>query len=364
MRLAIDEARRGVGYTTPNPAVGAVLVRRGKVIATGYHEAAGRDHGEVAALRKVGFEAKGCELYTTLEPCNHTGRTGPCTEAIIGSGVARVIVGALDPNPIVAGKGVRRLRREGIEVVTGVLADDCAALNEAYNHAIVEERPFVVLKAAQSLDGRVATRTGESKWITGEEARCRARAMRAEADGIVVGVGTVLADDPALTARIEGAHDPVRIVLDTSLRIPPTSKIVRTARAVRTVVVAAKDAAVRRAAALDRRGVEVVLVKKRGGGVDLRAMLDAVFRMELNGILVEGGPTVHGAFLDHGLVEKVVVFVAPMVIGGGLGAFGERGARRLSDALHLERVSIERAGADFVVTGYPRSRFARRPNLR
>lgn len=355
MRRAIAEAKKGIGFTTPNPAVGAVLVKDGKLIAAGYHAKAGGDHGEVAALRKVGFDAAGCDLYTTLEPCNHTGRTGPCTEAIIKSGVKHVFVGALDPNPLVAGGGVRRLRRAGIEVTTGILEEECTALNEPYNHAILHRRPFVVMKAAMSLDGKTATRTGDSKWITSEEARAEGRKLRRDLDAILVGVDTVIADDPQLTAREEGGRDPVRVVLDSTLRIPKTAQLVRTAKDVRTIVCTTRAAPADRVAALERKGVEVLVLKKtRSGQVDPARVLDALFELELNGVLVEGGARIHGAFVDAGLVDKVVLFVAPVLIGGDDAppAVGGKGAAQLEKALRLERVRTEPIGPDLMIVGY------------
>ncbi len=356
MRLAIEAAAKGVGRTSPNPAVGAVLVRDGRVVATGHHVEAGCDHAEVAALRKVDFVAAGCDLYTTLEPCNHTGRTGPCTEAILRSGVRRVFVGAIDPNPKVAGGGIERLEEAGVEMICGILEAECAALNEPYNHAVVAGRPYVVLKAATSLDGRIATRTGQSKWITGEAARAAGRRLRDQLDAIVVGASTVVADDPELTCRFEGARDPVRVVLDSTLRIPERATIVRTARSIRTIIATTRGASPKKAAALEREGVEIRTVRKtREGRVDLSRLLEMLFQEELNGLLVEGGPTVHGAFVDAQLVDKVVLFVAPILIGGrdAPGAFGGRGAGKLEEALTLERVAVSRIDADLMIVGYP-----------
>jgi diaminohydroxyphosphoribosylaminopyrimidine deaminase / 5-amino-6-(5-phosphoribosylamino)uracil reductase len=355
MRLAIEEAKKGIGRTTPNPAVGAVLVRNGQVVATGHHVKAGCDHAEVAALRVIDFDGTGCELFTTLEPCNHTGRTGPCTEAIIKSGVKRVIVGALDPNPKVSGGGVERLREAGVEMVVGVLEAECTALNEAYNFSIVHGRPYVVLKAAMSLDGRVATRSGQSKWITSEAARTESRRLRDRLDVILVGAQTVIDDDPELTCRFEGARDPVRVVLDSTLRIPERARVVSTAKEIRTLIATTLDADPKKAKKLEKRGVELVRVKRtKQGRVDPERLLEALFERELAGVLVEGGPSVHGAFLDAGLVEKVILFIAPIVIGGesAKSAFAGRGAGKLSDALHLERVSITPVGLDWMITGY------------
>jgi diaminohydroxyphosphoribosylaminopyrimidine deaminase/5-amino-6-(5-phosphoribosylamino)uracil reductase len=355
MRVAIAEAKKGLGRTTPNPTVGAVLVKDGQIVASGHHVKAGCDHAEVAALRKLDFAAEGCELFTTLEPCNHTGRTGPCTEAIIRSGVRRVYVGALDPNPKVAGGGVERLKAAGLEMICGVLEEECAGLNEPYNFAIVERRPFVVLKAAISLDGRVATRSGQSKWITSEEARAEGRRLRDQLDVVVVGADTVLADDPELTCRFEGAHDPVRVVLDSTLRIPERATVVRSAREAPTIVATTKRASAKKAQALEKRGVEILTLKKtKDGRVDPERLLAALFERGLNGVLVEGGPTIHGAFVDAKLVDKAILFVAPILIGGvdAKSAIAGRGAARLEDALELQRLSVSSVGRDLMIVGY------------
>lgn len=357
MRVALELARRGQGRTSPNPAVGALLVRGGEIIASGFHAYAGADHAEVAALRKVDFAAAGCDLYSTLEPCDHHGRTGPCTEAILRAGIRRVFVGALDPNPIVSGRGLRRLERAGVEVRRGVLEAECTALNEAFNFAIVHRRPFVVLKAALSLDGRIATRAGDSKWISSELSRRRVHTLRDELDAVLVGVGTVLADDPLLTARLPGARSPVRVVLDSELRTPLQAKLVRTAREARTLILCTRRAQAKAERALVERGVEVVRVRSGGDGrVDLRAALQVLHARELSSVLVEGGAAVHGALVDARLVNKVVLFMAPILIGGegALPAVGGRGAAKVSGALALERMSVESSGRDLVLSGYPR----------
>jgi diaminohydroxyphosphoribosylaminopyrimidine deaminase / 5-amino-6-(5-phosphoribosylamino)uracil reductase len=359
MRAALDLGRRAEGRTSPNPAVGAVIIRDGAIIASGFHAFAGADHAEVSALRQLTFSAPGAELYTTLEPCDHTGRTGPCTEAILRSGIARVVVGALDPNPVVSGRGMRRLIDAGIEVKQGVLEEDCRALNETFNFAIVHKRPFVVLKAGMSLDGRIATATGESRWITSEDARKEVHVLRNRLDAICVGVGTVLADDPSLTARIEGARNPVRVILDSKLRTPLNAVVVTSASdgEARTVIATTSAAPARKKAQLEKAGVEVVVLgKDPHGRVDLAQLGRVLFEMELNSVLVEGGPSVLGAFVDRRMVNKVVMFVAPMLIGGESAppAVAGKGAQRLSDGLSLEQVSVRAVGRDLMITAYPR----------
>lgn len=355
MQRALEAARLGVGRTSPNPAVGAVLVKDGRVLAVGHHAKAGHDHAEVAALRQVGTAAQGATLYSTLEPCNHQGRTGPCTEAILNAGIARVVVGTLDPNPLVSGSGVRRLRRGRIEVLTGVLEEPCRILNEAYNFAIVARRPYVVLKTATSLDGRIATRTGQSQWITGEPARARGRALRDSLDAIMVGVQTVLADDPQLTTRQPEGRDPLRIVMDSQLRTPVTAEVVRTAATIPTLILTTRSAPAARRARLEAAGVQVLNIKKtRAGQVDPRAALDVIYGRGINSILLEGGATLSGAFADAQLINKVYAFIAPVLIGGqgAPGAVGGRGPARLQEALRLHRVGTEAVGDDLLVVGY------------
>jgi diaminohydroxyphosphoribosylaminopyrimidine deaminase/5-amino-6-(5-phosphoribosylamino)uracil reductase len=355
MRLALAEAARGLGRTAPNPAVGAVIVRDGEVLARGFHARAGTAHAEIVALDQLGARgagaAVGTTLYSTLEPCNHTGRTGPCTEAIIAAGVRRVVVGAIDPNPRVAGQGLARLRAAGLEVVDGVLAAECAALNTSYNHAIVHRRPYVVLKAATSLDGRIATRTGASQWITGPEARAEGHRLRDRLDAVLVGSGTVLADDPVLTARLDGARDPRRVVLDGRLRTPPSARLVTTAREVPTLIFTRADAPAEARARLEAAGVEVVTVPDTDGRLELGAVLDALHARGVNGLLVEGGASVHGAFVDAGLVQRLVWFVAPLVLGGEAArpAVGGLGAGRLDEALRLGPLSVRTVGADLMI---------------
>ncbi|MCC7386661.1 MAG: bifunctional diaminohydroxyphosphoribosylaminopyrimidine deaminase/5-amino-6-(5-phosphoribosylamino)uracil reductase RibD [Deltaproteobacteria bacterium] len=354
MRLALDEARRGLGRTSPNPAVGAVIVKNGRVVATGYHRRAGTDHAEVAALKQLDFNADGCTLYSTLEPCDHYGRTGPCTEAILRAGVRRVVVGAADPNPLVRGRGIKRLAKSGVEVIRGVLEGPCTDLNEAFNFAIVHQRPFVVLKAAMSLDGRIATRSGESQWITSPAARRAAHRLRDQLDGVVVGVETVLADDPLLTARVRGGRDPVRIVLDSRLRTPPSAALIKDASGGRTIIATTDRAPAARRRALARLGADVLPVKAtRKGRVDLDALLAALSARGLSSVLVEGGARVLGAFLDERLVGRVVVFIAPILIGGedAPPAFGGRGVASLAEALRLESLSVEPVGPDLMLTG-------------
>jgi len=355
MRLALDLAVRARGRTSPNPMVGAVVIRGGKIVGRGFHARAGLPHAEIEALREAGENARGATLYVSLEPCCHHGRTGPCTEAVIAAGVRRVVIAMRDPNPKVAGKGVARLREAGIEVVEDVLRDEAARVNEVFIKYITTGRPFVALKAAVSLDGRIATRTGDSRWITGPAAREYAHRLRDTYDAILVGLGTVLQDNPSLTTRlIDGGRDPVRIVLDSMARLPVTARVLSGESPAPIVVATTDRASDARVAELERRGGWVI---RCGGGpfVDLEVLLRELAAREITSVLVEGGATVHASFLEAGLVDKLHWFVAPKIIGGvdAPGAVGGRGIDRVSEALCLERVRWLDLGHDVCIEGYP-----------
>lgn len=357
MDRALQLAAKAVGRVRPNPAVGAVVVRDGAEVGAGWTQAPGGHHAEVEAIRRAGARAKGATLYSTLEPCSHHGRTPPCADRIVAAGIRRVVVGVRDPNPLVSGRGLRRLRAAGLTVVTGVRREACREAVEAFAHAIVHGSPWVVLKLAMSLDGRVATRTGESRWITGPAARRQGHRLRHVLDAIVVGSGTVLADDPALTARIPGGTDPIRVVLDRRLRTPATAEVVRTARTVETVICTDVGAAAARRRRLERAGCTVLpyFGPRRSGAGALRRLLRWLYEERgVNGVLLEGGPTVSAAFWDAGLVHRVEAFVAPRLLGGerARAALPGRGVGPLDAALHLEAVRWASLGTDLWLRGY------------
>ena len=362
MRLALRLARRAYGHTSPNPMVGAVLVRNGRIIGQGWHQRAGGAHAEVEALRDAerrGQSPGGAILYVTLEPCSTQGHTPPCTEAIKAAGIRRVVVGATDPNPRHAGRAYRILRRAGIEVVQGVLANEATQLNEAFNHWIVHRTPFVTVKAAMTLDGKIATASGESKWITGEKARAHAMKLRAGADAVLVGINTVLADDPALTrrsvsGRIQadgGSPGLRRIVLDAMARTPLTAKIVNDACAGLTTIVVARSAPHRRTSALWRK-VRIRFASSRTGKIDLRELLKQLGREKVTSLLVEGGGEVNASFLLGGLAQRVVFYYAPKILGGrnSRKAVAGDGAKRLDEILQLDNIEWRRLGPDLMLT--------------
>ncbi len=351
MRVALREAAKGLGRTSPNPAVGAVLVRNGRVLARGHHARAGGPHAEVVALRSAGARARGADLYTTLEPCDHYGRTPPCSVALLEAGVRRVFVGSADPNPLVNGRGIARLRSEGVQVVEGVLGRRCDALNAHWFRYIRDKRPYVTLKAAVTLDGRIATRTGDARWISGEAARLWVHRLRDRVDAVLVGAGTARADDPALTARLPRGRgrDPLRVVLDTKLSLPAGLKLFRE-RSPAPTIVAHASARTRRLGP----NVELLRCRRGKGGVDLRDLLAKLAGRGITHLLVEGGARVHARFLEEGLVDRVAVFVAPKLAGSdGVPLFAGRGPDRMADALRLEEVEVERVGEDVLVSGRP-----------
>jgi len=343
MRRALLLAAEGIGETNPNPVVGCVVARQGRVLGEGFHRRAGAPHAEVEALGRAGASAKGATLYVTLEPCAHHGRTPPCAPLVRDSGVRRVVAALRDPDPRVAGRGLRLLRSAGVEVETGTLAAEAEALNSRFLTAARRGRPFVLLKAALTLDGRIATAGGASKWITSPAQRCQARWLRRLHDAVVVGIGTVLADDPLLLPQPRTRRPFARVVLDTRLRLPLASRLVRSASARTPVLVVTAAAGGARRRALEARGVEVVKVATRGGRVEPRALLAALRERGLASVMVEGGSEVLGSFLAARLVDEVALFRAPLLLGGrgSKAAFGGGDPRAIRDALRLEPVPAE-----------------------
>ena len=362
MRLALRLARRGYGATSPNPMVGAVLVNRGKIIGRGWHRRAGRPHAEIEALhaaQKLGHAPRGATLYVTLEPCCTHGRTPPCTEAIISAGLKRVVIGATDPNPQHAGKGFKILQRAGIEVVHGILAKDCAKLNEAFNHWIVHRTPFITVKAAMTLDGKIATAGGESKWITGEKARAHGMKLRQGSDAILAGINTILADNPGLTARTVQSPKPLRrIVLDSLARTPLTAKVVSDEFAPLTTIVVSRQAPKKRVSALSKKAKVIIAPLKRSAirspqsALDLHWLLKRLGAENVTSLLVEGGGEVNASFLLGGLAQRVAFFYAPKILGGrdARKAVAGTGAKNLADVLQLREVEWRRLGQDLMLT--------------
>ncbi len=353
MRRALELAKRGMGHVSPNPMVGAVIVKDGRIIGEGWHERIGGLHAERNAFGHCTQDCTGATIYVTLEPCCHWGRTPPCTEAILEHKLARVVVGCLDPNPLVAGKGLRILRDAGIVCESGVLEDECRALNTVFFHYITTKTPYVVMKYAMTLDGRIAAYTGDSKWVTGEQARQHVHQTRKWLSAIMVGIGTVLADDPMLNCRIDTGVDPVRLVCDSNLRIPLDSRLVRTAKEIPTWVFCAQAPRARQTA-LEDAGVKVIpMADDSGACVDLTAVMAYLGQQQIDSVLLEGGGTLNAEALRLGLVHQVQAYIAPKLIGGANahGPVGGMGAARMADAVRLDAPEITRLGEDILIEG-------------
>jgi len=346
MRAALRLARRGLGRTSPNPAVGAVVVARGRVVGRGFTRPVGGPHAEVVALRDAGARARGATLYVTLEPCAHHGRTPPCVDAVLAAGVRRVVVGCADPNPHVRGGGAARLRRAGLEVTMGVREDECREQIRFFAHHVRSGLPWVTLKLAATLDGRIATAGGDSKWVTGEKARARVQELRDLHDAVLVGAETVIADDPELTCRRRGGRDPLRVILDGRLRLPLAARVVRAG----TLVLTGRGAPARKLAALRARGAEVVELRHRGGALAWRDVLATLGRRGLCSLLVEGGGRVAAAAVAARGVDELLLFYAPKLAGGDARPMlGDLGLRRMADAPRLRLRRSERLGDDLLL---------------
>ena len=365
MALALRLARRAFGRTSPNPAVGAVIVQGNRIIAQGYHRRAGAPHAEVEALRRAGTRARAATLYVTLEPCNHTGRTPPCCDAILAAGISQVIVASNDPNPVTNGRGSARLRRAGVRVLTGVLEQDAQRLNEPFWKAMGSRLPFVIAKVGQSLDGKIATSTGESRWITSPAARRLAHQWRGRVDAILVGINTILHDDPLLSAR-GVAHRPgrpVKIIVDSRLRIPRTARCL-SARPPAPTIIATTARAHARRMAFARRGIEVLVFPPQRGRVPLQRLLRRLVDRGIHSLLIEGGGEVLASALAERLVDRIIFLVAPILIGGrqAPSSVAGQGVSRLARAVQLDELSVRRIGRDLCVEArvvYPKSRGVR-----
>jgi diaminohydroxyphosphoribosylaminopyrimidine deaminase/5-amino-6-(5-phosphoribosylamino)uracil reductase len=357
MKEALRQARKGLGRTSPNPAVGAVIVRKGKIVAKGHHRKAGLPHAEIEVLGALGGKAPGATLYVTLEPCNHYGRTPPCTEAILKSGLKKVVVGMRDPNPEVKGGGCEYLKENGLSVTTGVLEAECRKLNEAFFKFVTTGHPFVMVKSALTMDGWTATAKGHSKWITNEKSRRFVHRLRDRVDAVLVGIGTVLSDDPLLTARLGHlrGHDPLRIVVDTHLRIPASARVLNHDSTAETILVAGSGISSNDLKQLQKNGVSVLKCPVKSGRIDLVALMGILGERFITSILVEGGASIIGSMLGEKLIDKFFIFKTPKILGGGDGipmAAG-RGPDKVDQCLHLKDLEVRRFGEDVLFTAYP-----------
>ena len=354
MRRAIALAKKGGGFVHPNPLVGCVVVKDGQIIAEGYHEKYGEFHAERNALTRCQADTRGATLYVTLEPCCHYGKTPPCTEIIIEKGIKKVFVGILDPNPLVAGKGVKILQDAGIEVVTGLCEDEIREMNRVFLKYITTKRPYVIMKTAMTLDGKIAAFTGDSRWVTNEQSRQQVHELRSEMAGVLAGIGTVLADDPMLNVRLEGHyHQPVRIVVDSNLRIPIDSQLVKTAKEYRTIVATTKRDDCRDDAHIVSTGVEILECQSNNSHVDINDLMAKLGAIGIDSLLLEGGGTLNAAFLEAGCVNEVWAFIAPKIIGGAAAQtpVAGKGIERMSDAIQLQNIDIQNIDGDILIKG-------------
>ena len=362
MARALALAEHGRGLTSPNPIVGAVVVRDGRVVGEGFHARAGGAHAEVEALARAGAAARGATLYVTLEPCNHVGRTAPCVDAVLAAGVRRVVAAIADSNPRVRGGGAERLRAAGVEVSLGCSSEEALAQNRVFFTAVREMRPHVTLKCAMTLDGKIAAADGSARWITGEAARREAHRMRSESDAVAVGIGTALADDPALDVRLgePWPREPYRVVVDSTARLPVAARVFSAGTAARAIVAVADGAPADRVAALEARGATVLHCKSRNRRVDVEDLCARLFALDVIGLLVEGGGALAGAFAEAGLVDRVAFFVAPKLLGGAVAPTAIAGAGRpLGDALVIDGLRGRPVGEDWLFEGD-----VRRPDTR
>ena len=363
MRRAIELAKKGSGHVNPNPLVGAVIVRDGEIIGEGYHECYGQLHAErtaIANAKKRGNSLEGSTIYVTLEPCCHYGKTPPCTEAIIEEKIARVVVGSDDPNPLVSGKGFQMLREKGIEVIPHFLKEECDAMNHVFFHYIRTGTPYVAMKYAMTMDGKIACYTGDSKWVTGEESRAHVQTLRNHYKGIMAGIGTVLADDPMLNCRIEGGRDPIRIIADSHLRIPMDSQLVRTAGQQPLIVACLPDADEEKAAQLQEKGVEVLripgvttadITEEQKEVISLPVLMKELGARKIDGILLEGGGQLNESALQAGIVDRIYCYIAPKIFGGAQAKtpVEGQGLTRAADAWQFNRIGMQEFGQDILL---------------
>ena len=350
MRLALQLAQRGRGWTSPNPMVGAVIVREGRIIGQGWHQRYGQAHAERNALSSCTEDPQGAVMYVTLEPCCHYGKQPPCVNAILDAGISRVVIGSADPNPLVAGKGIAILRKHSIAVTENVLREECDELNKVFFHYITTKRPFVAMKYAMTMDGKIAAYTGASKWVTGEAARNHVQQQRHKFSGIMVGIGTILTDDPLLTCRMDGGRNPVRIICDTNLRTPLQSQVVITAKEVPTIL-ATCSSDPEKQAAYRQAGCRVLCLNERNGHVDLLRLMERLGQEQIDSILLEGGGTLNWAALESGIVQQVQTYIAPKLFGGRNAKTPIEGAGVPSPdaAFYLKNSRLERLGEDFLI---------------
>ncbi|SHJ95966.1 diaminohydroxyphosphoribosylaminopyrimidine deaminase [Clostridium cavendishii DSM 21758] len=354
MKIALELAEKGRGKVNPNPMVGAIIVKDERIIAKGYHEGYGKKHAEINAFNNAIEDVSGATMYVTLEPCIHYGKTPPCVDMIIKKQISKVVIGMIDPNKLVSGKGAKKLKDAGIEVLTGVLEEECKKLNEIFVKFITTKIPFLVLKTAMSLDGKIATSTGESKWITDTIARNEVHSLRGQLSGIMVGVNTIIKDNPKLTCRIKGYKNPIRIVVDSTLRIPVESNVIQKINNTHTIIVTTKIANISKIELLRSLGVKVLIIKEKDRRVDLKALLLELGKLNIDSILLEGGATLNYSALEEGIVDKVQFYLSPKIIGGEKSKtpVGGKGIDLLKNSYKVKNLTTKFIGEDILIEGY------------
>jgi len=345
IRLAAEKCK---GLTSPNPMVGCILVKRGRIVGKGFHKKAGTEHAEVLAIRDAGKKAVNSTMYVNLEPCSHWGRTPPCTEYIVESGIREIIIGTSDPNPLV--EGFRELKFRGLKTKIGILEKDAKKINEVYIKYMKTGRPFITMKVAMSLDGKIATSTGNSKYITSKEARAHVHQLRTEVDAVMVGVNTVIKDNPELTPRLVKGKDPIKIVVDSKLKIPKSCNLMKNTQ--KLIVATTNDAPKKDVEKLKQKGVNVIITKPKEGKVDLHDLMKHLGKMEITSVMIEGGSELNSSAIKEGIADKVLVFTAPKLIGDGLGAIGNLGISKVDKAVKLKDVTTRKIGDDMLIEGY------------
>ncbi len=351
MQRAIELAQKGYGFVNPNPVVGAVIVKNDKIIGEGYHTKYGNLHAEREVIKNLTESAEGADMYVTLEPCCHFGKNPPCTEAIIESGIKKVFVGSYDPNPLVAGKGIKALKDAGIEVIEGVMKKECDTLNEIFFHYIITNEPYIIMKTAVTADGKTACQNGDSKWITNEKSRQNVHLTRKICAAILTGVGTVIADDPMLNCRCENSQNPIRVICDSNLRIPMNSQIVKTARDIPTIIATISDDK-DKVSGLKAMGIEIIKTQVRDGKVDLNELIKELGKRKIDSVLVEAGPKINAAMLQSGKVKKLQIYMAPKLIGGmnSIPFLGDMGIDAVAKAKMLKNPKIKTFDDDIMIS--------------
>ncbi len=356
MKRALELSKKAVGFVNPNPLVGAVIVKDNKIIGEGYHEYFGGPHAEVNAFANVKENVEGATMYVTLEPCSHYGKTPPCADAIVKNKIAKVVIGMIDPNPLVAGRGIEILKKNGIQVITGIMDLEIMKTNEIFIKYIAEKQPFCIMKTAMTLDGKIATVNGDSKWISNEKSRAYVHELRQRVTGIMVGIGTVLKDDPELTTRREGllSLNPTRIIIDSKARIPLEAKVLKCDEKTKTIIVTTEFADKSKIEAIKQRGAEVIVTQSKNNWVDLKNLMTLLGEMGIDSILLEGGSTLNYSAIEEGIVDKVITFISPKIFGGTSGKtpVGGKGIEHVKDSIALLDIDITRFNEDIMIEGY------------